>query len=582
MNSFFKMFFASLLAIIVFSLIGVFFFVAAIAALGSKEKTEIASGSVLVLDLAQRFPERREEAALGALTGEAAPGVYDVIRMLEQAKEDKKIAGVLIQANGNANGFATSNELRASLQSFRQSGKFVLAYGDVMQEQAYFVASAAEKIYVHPAGDFAWTGMQVTFPFVKGMLDKLQIRPQIFYAGKFKSATEIFRTEQMTPENRLQTTEWLGDIYQYFLQQTDVSRKLDSAQLRQLAVTAAIRTPQDALANRLIDGLKYDDEVKDELKRRLNLGKRDNLNLVSMKTYADAVSLRKSGSDRIALIYAEGDIVDGEGEENNIGGDRYRALIRKARLDKSVRAIVLRVNSGGGSALASETIWRELEVARQDGKPVIVSFGDVAASGGYYIACGADSIFASPNTITGSIGVFGVIPDMQDFFRNKLGVTFDAVKTAPYADAGTVTRPLNEGERRIIQNSIDRIYAQFKQRVAQGRRRDTAYIDSIAQGRVWSGADALRLGLVDRIGGLQQAIASAARLAKLNDYGIKEYPESRGWLANLLQRKKEEPAAMIREQIGEEQYQVFLQLVKIRRMTQSVQARLPFDYQVVR
>jgi protease IV len=239
---------------------------------------------------------------------------------------------------------------------------------------------------------------------------------------------------------------------------------------------------------------------------------------------------------------------------------------------------VLRVNSGGGSALASDVIWRELQLVRQeDKKPVVVSMGDVAASGGYYIACGADSIFANPNTITGSIGVFGIIPNMEGFFKNKLGITFDGVGTAPYANSGTVVRPLNEKERSLVQASIERIYSQFKQRVATGRKRDTAYVESIAQGRVWSGEDALRIGLVDRLGNLSDAIAAAARMAKLTDYGLKEYPESENWLNNLLDRKKEEPAAMIKEEIGDDNYKVYEQLKKIKAMTGSVQARLPFE-----
>jgi protease-4 len=243
-----------------------------------------------------------------------------------------------------------------------------------------------------------------------------------------------------------------------------------------------------------------------------------------------------------------------------------------------VKAIVLRVNSGGGSALASDIIWREIQVARQeDKKPVIVSFGDVAASGGYYIACGADSIFAHPNTITGSIGVFGVIPNMEGFFKNKLGITFDGVNTAPYADAGSTLKPLGAKEQQLIQSSIDRIYAQFKQRVATGRKKDTAYIETIAQGRVWSGDDALRIGLVDRLGNLQDAINSAARMAKLDDYGVREYPESESWLNNILNKKKAEPAAMIRKELGEENYKIFTQLKKVRAMTGSAQARLPFE-----
>ncbi|HEX2535015.1 MAG TPA: signal peptide peptidase SppA, partial [Chitinophagaceae bacterium] len=355
------------------------------------------------------------------------------------------------------------------------------------------------------------------------------------------------------------------------------ARKVDTGTLHRLASVMAVRTPQDAVSQRLIDGVKYDDEVKDELKKRLGIGKHDKMNLVSVRTYAQAADYKSSGSDRIALIYAEGDIVDGPGDNNSIGGDHYRKLVRKARLDKSIKAIVLRVNSGGGSALASEAIWRELELAKQD-KPVVVSFGDVAASGGYYIAAGADSIFAQPNTITGSIGVFGIIPNMEGFFKNKLGVTFDGVKTAPYADAGAIYRPLTEAEKGFVQQSIDRIYLQFKQRVAGGRRKDINYIDSIAQGRVWSGEDALQLGLVDRIGGLQAAVDCAARLAKTNSYRLREYPEQENWLNELLGRKSTDPAAAIRSQVGEEPYRVYQELVRVRRMCGSVQARLPFTF----
>lgn len=581
MRSFFKMFFASFLSIIVFSLIVVFILIALVSRLASKEEPVVAEKSVLVLNLGKHFNERKQANPLSNFSEEGDdPGLFDVIRLINHAKTDNNISGIYLEANGNGNGFASSNELRNALLHFKSSSKFIIAHGDIMSQQAYFIANTADKIYVNPSGQLDWSGFSVTLPFLKGLLDKLDIKAQIFYAGKFKSATEIFRTEQMTPENELQTSDWLGDMYNYFLVQSSNARKIDTATLHQLANTASVQTPQDAVAHKLIDGVKYDDEVKEEIKKKLGIGKYDKLNFVSINTYNEAVNFRKGGSNRIAVIYAQGDIVDGMGSNDNIGGDNFRKIIRKARLDKSVKAIVLRVNSGGGSALASENIWRELQVAKQDGKPVVVSFGDVAASGGYYIACGADSIFASPNTITGSIGVFGIIPNMESFFKNKLGITFDGVKTAPYADAGGVYRPLTEAEQKIIQHSIDRIYLQFKQRVAQGRKKDINFIDSIAQGRVWSGQDALQIGLVDRIGNLQDAINSAARLAKIDSYGLKEYPESESWLNEILGKKKTEPSAMIRQQIGEENYRVYQQLLKIREMTESVQARMPFEFLV--
>lgn len=579
MRSFFKMFFASLLSLIIFCLILFFLLAALVGNMASKQKPELAENSVLVIDLDQHFPEQKQSDPLSLVTNSSeVPGLFDVIRMIGHAKADKNIAGIYIIANGNANGAAGSNELRNALLDFKRSKKFIVGYGELMSQQAYFVANAADRLYVNPAGSLDWSGYEVTLPFMKGLLDKLDVQAQIFYAGKFKSATEIFRTSQMTPENQLQTLDWLGDMYQYLLQTTAQQRKLDTGTLHQLANTAAIQTAQDAVNHRLIDGAKYDDQVKEEIKSRLKIGKFDKLNFVDAGTYYDAINLRKTGSSRIAVIYAEGNIVDGAGAASNIGGERYRSIIRKARLDKSVKAIVLRVNSGGGSALASEIIWRELQVARQDGKPVVVSFGDVAASGGYYIACGADSIFASPNTITGSIGVFGIIPNMQNFFKNKLGITFDGVKTAQFADVGSPFRPLSEAEKKLVQNSIDKTYMQFKQRVAQGRKRDLNYIDSIAQGRVWSGQDAVQIGLVDAIGNLQSAINSAAHLAKLQAYGVKEYPETQSWILELLGKKQMEPEALIRQKLGEENYKVYQQMMSINELSRSVQARLPFEF----
>jgi protease IV len=580
MRSFFKIFFASFLAIIVFSLIAFFLLVGTVTGLASKNKTVVNEKTVLVLDLSHELKEQPDKD-LNLPVGEDdgnKPGLYEVIRLLDHAKTDHKIAGIYIIANGNANGSAASNELRNALLDFKTSKKFVIAHGDMMTQSAYFVASAADRIYANPVGNLDWTGFNVDVAFVKGTLNKLDIEPQVFYAGKFKSATEPFRTDKMTPENKLQTSEWLRDLYSYFLLKTSQSRKIDTATLHQLANTATIQTPQDAYKHKLIDGLEYDDEVKDELKKRLKIGKWDKLHLLSINDYAEAANYKATGKDRIAVIYAEGDIVDGEGTQNNIGGDKFRQLIRKVRLDRTVKAIVLRVNSGGGSALASENIWRELSIAKQE-KPVVVSFGDVAASGGYYIASGADSIFASPNTITGSIGVFTLIPNMKNFFNNKLGITFDGVKTGEFADAGAVYRPLNEREQKLVQNSVDRIYLQFKQRVAKGRKKDIAFVDSIAQGRVWSGEDAVKIGLVDKIGGLQSAIDCAARMIKTNNYRLIEYPEKANWLERILNpSESSDQATLIKQHVGEDNFKVYQQLASIRQLCGSAQARIPFEF----
>jgi protease-4 len=506
------------------------------------------------------------------------PGLYDVVRLIHKAKNDKDIKGIYVIANNNPNGFASSEEIRNALLDFKTSKKFVIAHGDVMAQKAYHVADVADKVYLNPTGDLEWVGFNVDYVFLKGALDKLEIQPQIFYAGKFKSATEPFRTDKMTPENKLQTTVWLNDLYNHFLLGASSARKIDTSILHQLANDGTIQAPQDAVDSKLIDGLRYDDQVKDEIKSKLGLGKYEKINFVSINKYAKAGGFRKTGKDRIAIIYAAGVIVDGNSDEQGtIASENYMRLIRKARLDKSIKAIVFRVNSGGGSALASENIWRELSLARQD-KPVVVSFGDVAASGGYYISCGADSIFAEPNTITGSIGVFGIVPNMETFFKNKLGVTFDGVKTAPYADAG-ILHPLTDNEKQMMQRRIELIYAQFKKRVADGRKKDTAYIDSIAQGRVWSGDDGIRIGLVDRFGGIDDAINCAARLAKVSDYRLRELPEAQTIFDRIFKsRSSQDFLSGIKTQVGEEGYTILEQMQRIRSMTSSTQARLPFEF----
>jgi protease IV len=578
MRSFFKIFFASLLSLIIFTVLAFFVVVGLAASLTKKGKPDIETKSVLVLDLSKDYKENVVESPLNAFSEETdVPSLYQLIQLIHHAKTDNNVEGIYIKADNNSNGAASNNEIRRALVDFKTSKKFIIAHGDVMSQQAYFIASVADKVYVNPTGIFEWSGYSVTLPFLKGTLEKLGIQTQIFYAGKFKSATEIFRTDKMTPENRLQTTVMVNGMYGYFLNTVAGSRGVDTSTLRLLANTAAIQTPGDAVKAKLVDAVKYDDQVKSEIKDRLKIGKYDKLNFVSVSKYNEAEDITKTGSDRIAVIFAEGDIVDGQGTMDNIGGDRFRDMIRKARLDKRVKAIVLRVNSGGGSALASEIMWRELQVAKlEDKKPVIVSFGDVAASGGYYISCGADSIFCSPNTITGSIGVFGIIPNMQDFFKSKLGVTFDGVSTSPYADMG-VTKPLDEKQKQLVQNSIERMYGQFKGRVAEGRKKNIAYIDSIAQGRVWTGRDALQIGLVDRFGNLDDAIACAARMGKTTDYGIKEYPEHEGWFQTFLNKKKNEPAALIKENLGEDYYRTYQQVMKIKEMSNSVQARLPYE-----
>jgi len=586
MKSFIKIFFASFLALLIFSAIIFFIALWLIGSALQPSKPDIGSKAVLVLDLNKEYREQEKENPIGSITSDPSndiPGLYDVVRMLHYAKTDSAIKGIYIKAGDNANGFGSSEELRKAILDFKQSKKFVIAYGETMDQKSYYVSTAANKVYCHPNGGIDWDGFSVTLFFMKGLLDKLGIEAQVFYAGKFKSATEPFRVTKMTDANRLQTTDLLNDLYGSFLEQTAKARNTDTATLHQLAMNGSIRTASDALRYKLVDGLKYDDEVKAEISNKLGQLVKNKINFITLGTYAKAADFRKNdGDDKIAIIYAQGDIVGGKSENEQIGSDDFIDIIRKARMDDDVKAIIFRVNSPGGSSLASDAIWREITLAKKQ-KPVVVSMGDYAASGGYYIACNADSVFADAGTITGSIGVFTLLPNMQPFFNNKLGITFDGVKTAPYADMGTASRPLTQTEKRFLQAGVDSIYNTFKQRVATGRKTDIVFIDSIAQGHVYTGQRAITLKLVDKTGTLQDAVDCAARMAKITRYRTKEYPEKKSWLEQLMSGssyKTSEAENAIKKNIGEEQFMLMQQVKKLQQLMKAPQARLPFDLQI--
>jgi len=581
MRSFLKIFFATLLAFFVFAVIGVIVLMVMIGKAVSPEKVVISPNAVLVLETSQPYNEQKLSNPLNSLLrgqSNEIPGLYDVVRILEHAADDDNIKGIYLKTDGNPNGFATSEELRRALLNFKKSGKFVYAYGEGMTQQAYYLASAADKVFLHPQGGLDFAGFSSTIMFLKGTLEKLEIHPEIFYDGKFKSATEPLRETQMTEANRIQTSAYLGQLYGNYLTNIGKSRKLDTATLHRYANEGLIQNPQDALSYKLVDALKYDDQVMEALRSRIGLDKDADINFVSLTKYESAADYKStSGDNKIAVLYAQGNIVGGDGSDDvTISSEQYIKEIRKLRLDKSIKAIVFRVNSPGGSALASETIWRELVLAKK-AKPVIVSMGDYAASGGYYISCMADSIFAEPNTLTGSIGVFGVMMNLQSFFKNKLGVTFDGVKTGQYADLGSATRPMTDIERKFVQEGVDSIYATFKSRVVAGRRLSQSVVDSIAQGRVWSGVQAKSLGLVDRLGGINDAIASAAKMAKISSYRLREYPEVKQPLEKLLKSIGGETSeSMVKKELGAN-YTIYQQLKRLQLMNGEVQARLPFD-----
>jgi len=581
MKTFFKIFFASLLALIVFTVIGIFILIGFISTATTSEMPVVGTKAVLVLDLSVNFKEQAEEDPFGGLISAAEankPSLFDVVRLIGEAKADSAVKGIYILASDNANGFSSSEELRKAIIDFKKSGKFVIAYGETMTQKAYYVACAAEKVYVHPQGGLEWSGFSSNLFFLKGMLDKLQIEPQIFYAGKFKSATEPLRETKMTEANRLQTSVWLGDLYSAFLKAASTARKIDTAVLHQLANEGDIQSAIDAEKYQLVDGLKYDDEIKTEILKRLKKGPASSINFVTINEYAAATTLSDySGGSKIAIIYAQGDIVSQEGDDEQVSSDLYKNVIRKARLDNDIKAIVLRVNSPGGSALASDVIWREISLARKE-KPVVVSMGDVAASGGYYIACNADAVFANETTITGSIGVFSIVPNFESFLKNKLGITTDRVRTAPYADMGAGDRPLTATEKRFFQSATDSIYQTFKSRVADGRNKTMAYVDSIAQGRVWTGKRALEAGLVDKIGTLLDAVKHAAKLAEIEgDYRLRQYPEKKNFLEQIMgDYKRSVKTSLIKDEIGLEQWQLMQQFKQVKQMVGEPQARMPY------
>lgn len=593
MQQFFKFIFASCLGTILAMGAIVMIFGSFAAALGSKtDKVNVKSNSVLKLTLKDPIPEKTNNmAATGTFDfsslNDSPLGLTDMVKTIEAAKEDDNIKGIYMELGAPAAGMATMSVLRDALEDFKEDGKFIVAYGNYYTQGGYYMASVADKLYLNPVGGIAMQGFAAQIPFFKNMLDDWGVKAQVYYAGKFKSATEPFRRTEMSEENRLQVREYLGEGYDMFLADMAESRGKSVSELRQIINDFSVRNAEDAVTYGLADGLMYKDQVLDDLRDRLSLEDDDKIEGISIKKYHKAAKKKSNfgAKNRIAVVYAEGSIVDGEGETGNIGGDRYAKMIRKIREDDKVKAIVLRVNSGGGSALASDIILRELMVAKEEGKKVVVSMGDVAASGGYYIACEGEKIFAEPNTITGSIGVFGLLPGLNKFMKDEIGITFDTVKTGQYATTGTPFFDLNAAEGQIIQQSVDEVYQTFKERVAAGRDMTVDAVDEIAQGRVWTGQKASTIGLVDELGGLNDAIAAAAELADIEEYRIKEYPQTKEPIQQLLDdlMGKDQTQAYtqsrIKAELGDEFYQYYQHAKEIKNM-KGVQARMPFMIEI--
>ncbi|TZF82692.1 signal peptide peptidase SppA [Pedobacter sp. BS3] len=580
MKQFFKFVLASVVGFILSAFI--LFVIALIAisvVISSAEKnTDVANNSVLHIDLAYPIKERTVKNPLTymGINEDKSLGLNDILSSIKKAASDSRIKGIYLDLSSVQAGMATVEEIRNALLEFKKSKKFIVAYSEVYTQGAYYLASVADKVYLNPEGLLEFKGFGAELTFFKGTLDKLEIEPQVIRVGTFKSAVEPFILDKMSDANRLQVTSFVGSMYDHFLTQIASSRGIVKDSLFAIANDLKVQNASEAVQYKLADALAYKDEVLADLRKRLDIDKDADIKSVSLTDYNDAKDSGSGGDNdkRIAVVYASGEITGGEGNDETMGSERISRAIRKARTDKKVKAVVLRVNSPGGSALASDVIWREVVLTKKV-KPVIVSMGDLAASGGYYISCAADSIFAEPNTITGSIGVFGIIPNMQKFFNHKLGITFDGVKTGKFSDLGNITRPLTDAEKVIIQNEVNRIYNGFTKHVAEGRKKEQAYINSIGQGRVWTGAQAVKNGLVDRLGNIDDAVKSAAKMAKISDYKIVSYPAIKSPLQSLLDNSGDKLKDYFTKlQLGD-QYKYYGQVQEALRST-GIQARLPY------
>ena len=582
MKSFFKMVFASMLGLFLSFILFFLFIVILVSAGSDSDKVEIKDNSVLHLTLTGPIPDRSSDNPFSSFSfdglGETAMGLNDVLDNLDKAAANPSVKGIFLDLTNLMTGIATIEEIRNALLDFKKSGKFIYAYSEVFSQPTYYLATAADKIYLHPTGLAELKGLRSEILFFKGTLDKLGVEPLVFRHGKFKSAVEPFIQDKLSDSNREQVRTFLMSIWNHMLKGIASGRKLSEDELRKISSELLVTNAPAAKQYKLVDDLKYRDEVLEMLKTKTGAESIDKLELVTLNDIKDSEDTReKRKGDKIAVVYAEGDIVDGEGQDGQIGSVNCSKAIRKARLDEKVKAVVLRVNSPGGSALASETIWREVVLTKKV-KPVIVSMGNLAASGGYYIAAPADVIVASPNTITGSIGVFGLFFNGKGL-ANQLGVTIDTVKTTPMADIMSSSRGVTPREAEIIQAEIERIYDNFISRVAEGRKMSKADVDSIAQGRVWTGADAKRLKLVDEFGGLERAIELAAQKAKLDNYRIMELPFVKDPLEKILDKigGKSKEAAI--ESVLGESYKYYKQVERVRNM-RNYQTRMPYEIDV--
>ena len=587
MKDFFKNVLATAVGVLLVGFITGFFMVVSLVgmALSQSETAPVADNSVLVLRLTGSLSERANDDVLASLFGDRIPklGLATMTEAIRQAKESDKVKGIYIEAGAFApDSYASLAAIRRELEEFRKAGKWIIAYGDSYTQGAYYLASVADKVYLNPQGQVDWHGLGSEPVFVKDLLAKLNVRMQVAKVGTYKSATEMFTGEKMSDADRQQTTAYLTGIWQNVVSAVGKSRSLTAQQLNAYADSlVSLAAPQDYVRMRMVDGLLYTDQVRQTVKKKLGLSPDDEIPQVSMSDLLAAGPEDKKG-DEIAIYYAVGDIVDGvvamPSRESVIDAQKVCADLQDLAKDKDVKAVVLRVNSPGGSAYASEQIWHQVMELKKV-KPVVVSMGSYAASGGYYISCPANWIVAEPNTLTGSIGIFGMFPDVSGLLREKLGLKFDEVKTNKYALFGTRSRPFTADELSHLESYIDRGYKLFRQRVADGRRLKVDQVEQVAQGHVWLGQDALRIGLVDQLGGGEVALRKAAQLAKLTQWHSSAYPVLPDYLSQLLDLPGAARGNYLDEQMRQSlgaYYEPFA-LIRDLQAQNPVQARLPFE-----
>lgn len=576
---------AVIVGLLIFWVIG-FFILAGVVAISSGEsKVETVDNSLLHLNLDNVIIIERgvdDQLALPAFGGFGSVptvGLNQLKQAIRTAKSDEKIKGIYLQAGNVMSGQSMLSEIREALLEFKDSGKFIVSYAEVMTESGYYLSSAADEVYLNPLGAMEFNGLSSEMVFMKGLFEKIEIEPVIFRVGEFKSAVEPFILEKMSEESRLQTELYLNDLNDYALEQIAESRSISMERIKEINDQMLVRDNRSALDLSLIDGLWYDDQVKDLLRDRLGIGENDDIESINITNInKSAKAENRLSRNRIAVIVADGEIVSGS-SDGVISSEKFLREIRKARKDNDIKAIVLRINSPGGSILASEVIWRELSEAQKE-KPLIASMSDVAASGGYYIAAPADTIVAHPNTITGSIGIFGLWFNAKGLLNNKLGITTDVAKTGEFSDFMTPTRALNAVEQSVIQKQVEDGYDVFISRVAEARDMSQEDVLEIASGRVWSGVQAKNIGLVDVLGGLDDAIQIAASKAGVEeDYRVLYYPEQKTMLERFLSELSQDVQTRYMKLKLGSAYFIYQQIEKAKQH-EGIMVRLPYDIHI--